>query len=132
MLSPILFPLQRLAAGRRGVAPLLGRPAPLPQLTWYVLSGITRDSAGVILPTATVLLHRTSTRALVAETVSDAVGAYSFAVLDAGPFYVVAFDAQDTWDDITETLDNELGTLDAIAQASGVTANYLPALRVLP
>lgn len=102
----------------------------VPPAPWklYTLSGITRDSTGAILPTATVLLYRTSTRAFVAESTSDEVGAYSFTQLDAGPFYVVAFDAGDTWDLTTETLDSELGTLDAVTQTSGVTANYLVAV----
>ena len=57
------------------------------------LTGISRDSAGVALGGCTVLLFRTQDRTLVAETVSDGAGNYSFSVMKGGPFFLVEYKA---------------------------------------
>lgn len=96
----------------------------------YMLAYVTRDSVGAILPAATVKVFRaTSPYLFMGEQVSDSGGNYSFAFLEPGPFFVASWKALDTWDDETETLDNEMGTLDEVLQSAGVTVDYLIAVR---
>lgn len=57
------------------------------------ISGITKDSAGTAIGYCVVQLFRTVDDAIIAETVSDAAGAYSFVPGVTGPFYVVAYKA---------------------------------------
>lgn len=60
--------------------------------TSLFISGVTKDSAGASLGGCIVQLFRTSDDAIIAEQTSDATtGAYSFAILVGGPFYVVAY-----------------------------------------
>ena len=56
-----------------------------------IVSGVTRDSSSNPLAGCTVKLYDTPTDALIAQTVSDASGNYSFTVSLYGPFYVVAY-----------------------------------------
>lgn len=60
----------------------------------YVISGVTKDRAGLVLPACTVKLFRTSDDALTATTLSDAsTGAFSFGGLNTVAYYVVAYKA---------------------------------------
>lgn len=59
-----------------------------------VISGTTKDSAGVALGSCTVHLFRTSSDVEVAETVSDATtGAYSLRIASSADHYAVAYKA---------------------------------------
>lgn len=59
-----------------------------------VFSGISRDSTGVVLGNCTVLLFRTSDNVLMAQTTSDALGAWTIDVmLVGGPFFLVEYKA---------------------------------------
>lgn len=57
------------------------------------ITGVTRDSTGVVLAGCTVDLFRTPNDACVASTVSDQSGNYSFANPGSGPFFLVAYKA---------------------------------------
>jgi hypothetical protein len=57
----------------------------------FNLAGITRDSAGAILGNCRVELFITGRDVSIAETVSDAVGAFAFDMPGTGPFYLVAY-----------------------------------------
>ena len=56
----------------------------------FALSGITRDSAGVVLATCKVELFTGGNRS-VAVTVSGADGSFSFSNPGSGPFFLVAY-----------------------------------------
>jgi hypothetical protein len=49
-----------------------------------VLSGTSKDNAGVALGNCTVLVFRTSDKSYIGSTVSDASGAYAFALPTGG------------------------------------------------
>ena len=58
----------------------------------WVVSGITRDKDGVALGSCTVHLFQTQGDLELAETISDAVGAFSFSLSgNANPCYLVAY-----------------------------------------
>lgn len=58
------------------------------------LSGVTRDSAGAILGSCVVQLFRTEDDSYQGQTFSDATtGAFTFQILEGGPFYIVAYKA---------------------------------------
>ena len=46
----------------------------------YTIDGYTKDSAGAIIPSASVFLFRTDTKAYVSATTSDLGGYYTFTV----------------------------------------------------
>jgi hypothetical protein len=58
----------------------------------WVISGITKDSAGTPLPSCVVQLFNTNNDSFIGEVVSDSVGAYAF-TLDGNvnPKYAVAY-----------------------------------------
>lgn len=56
----------------------------------YVISGVTRDATGAVLPGVVVKLFDTGTDTKVAEVVSGGAGAYQFTNPGSGPFYAVA------------------------------------------
>ena len=58
-------------------------------LSAYTITGITRDANGTPLGNCTVWLFRTSDKAFIAETTSDASGNYSFSVSDNTTQYFV-------------------------------------------
>lgn len=67
-------------------------PGFVPSESQYVLSGVTRDSAGAILGSCTVEMFETATDLRLATTTSDAVtGAYSFTVANPAVVYLVAY-----------------------------------------
>lgn len=68
---------------------------PSVQPTRYEINGITKDSAGAVLPTCVVDIFETATDTLVASVISNAEGRYSAAVSGkAGlTFYAVAYKA---------------------------------------
>jgi hypothetical protein len=72
----------------------------------FLISGVTRDAAGNALASCTVKLYRTDSDLMVASTVSDGSGAYSFQVPDATQFYAVAFKAGSP--DVTGATDNPI------------------------
>lgn len=55
------------------------------------MSGVTRDAAGAALGTCQVLIFRTESKELIAETTSDASGIWSLSILKGGPFFIVAY-----------------------------------------
>lgn len=57
------------------------------------LSGTSRDSAGATLGLCQVLVFRTEDKSFVAETTSDASGAWSIDLLVGGPFFLVEYKA---------------------------------------
>jgi hypothetical protein len=58
----------------------------------YRITGVTRNSAGVILGSCTVLLYKTSDHSYVTSMTSDAdTGEYSFALDNSAEYFVVAF-----------------------------------------
>lgn len=91
-------------SGGRGVPGILGVPA-LDRMqrsafrsqhlnaTSLYISGVTKDSTGTPLGNCAVALFQAGSNALVASTISDTAGNYSFAVLVAGPFFAVAYKA---------------------------------------
>jgi len=56
-----------------------------------MLSGTSRDSAGVALGNCQVLIFRTADKSFVAETTSDANGAWSVEMMKGGPFFLVEY-----------------------------------------
>lgn len=97
---PILFPLDRQhvnlgSAQRLGVGPSLEGFIPLPGVQ-YVISGVTKDSAGAILGSCNVQLFETLTDRYISDTTSDATtGAYSFTNVSpmSRTYYIVAYKA---------------------------------------
>lgn len=60
----------------------------------WTIGGITKDSTGAVLPLCQVLLFVTKTKAFVAETQSDDVGAYLFTTDGSGEqYFVVSYKA---------------------------------------
>jgi len=60
--------------------------------SFYHITGVTRNSAGVILGSCTVLLYKTSDHSYVTSMTSDAdTGEYSFALDNSTEYFVVAF-----------------------------------------
>ena len=57
------------------------------------ISGVSRDSAGAVLGNCQVLVFRTESRSLVAETTSDGSGNWSLTVNVGGPFFLVEYKA---------------------------------------
>lgn len=57
----------------------------------YTVSGVTKDSAGGVLPNCQVDLFLTASDMPLATTVSDGVGAFAFFNPGSGPFYMVAY-----------------------------------------
>ena len=57
----------------------------------FRLSGVTRNSAGVVLASCRVALCLTATNAVVATTFSDGAGAFAFDMPGTGPFYLIAY-----------------------------------------
>jgi len=95
--QPILFRLFGVhlnTAGtgirKRGVAPNFCGGRLLPAVR-RILSGLSKDSAGAILGNCQVLVFRTESKVLVAETISDAAGAWSVGVPDVGPYFLVEY-----------------------------------------
>lgn len=96
---PILFALDRQHVNpnqfKLGVGPSLDGFTPLPGVR-YVISGVTRDSAGVILGSCNVQLFETITDLYISDTTSDATtGAYSFTNVSpmSRQYYIVAYKA---------------------------------------
>ncbi len=89
---PILFKLHgpNLHGGfrRLGIPGFMYGKVPPATGSKLIISGISRDSAGAVLVSATVKLFRTDTDAFVESTVSDAVtGAFTFNVVGPGQYY---------------------------------------------
>jgi len=63
----------------------------------YTISGITRDHLGVVLPSCTCHLFRTSDNVYIGQMISDAVtGAYSFSVSsNVVQYFIVAYHASE-------------------------------------
>lgn len=59
----------------------------------YTVSGVTRDSTGATLAGCTISLFNANSSVLMATTVSDGAGAYSFAVGLNQPVFLVAYKA---------------------------------------
>lgn len=57
----------------------------------FSITGVTRDSAGTVLPTCRVELFITAGDQTQAETTSDASGNFRFDMPGTGPFYLVAY-----------------------------------------
>ena len=68
------------------------RSPPLSTSSVYI-AGVTRDSAGVVIASATVQLFRTFDDSFQGEMVSDGSGAFSILAPGSGPFYLVAYKA---------------------------------------
>lgn len=79
------------------VAPVPGRyfglPIPPHVERNYIISGLTQDTNGSPLGNSVVKLFLTATDTLVAQTVSDALGNYSFVVDKALRYYAVSYKA---------------------------------------
>lgn len=76
---------------RRGVGPSFQGMIPLPA-KYYVIAGITKDSAGAALPACTVDLFRTADDSKADSVVSDGSGAFEFrAPAPAQNYYLVAY-----------------------------------------
>jgi len=74
-------------------APVFRSVIPFPPRA-FVISGITKNSSGVALPSCSVALYRTAGDVFIDRVTSDGSGAYSFST--AGPseaYYVVAYEA---------------------------------------
>lgn len=56
-----------------------------------ILSGVSRDAAGVALGACQVLIFRTEDKTLVDETISDASGNWSISLMKGGPFFLVEY-----------------------------------------
>lgn len=94
MPQPILFTVAKIRSAQGvpvvwGDLPMPGAPSGLH------ISGITKDSTGVVLGSCTVKLFRTVDDLLMETVTSDAVtGAYSFASVGLSEtYYVVAYKA---------------------------------------
>jgi len=59
----------------------------------FIISGVTKDSTGAVLPACTVDLFRTADDVFVATTTSDGSGNYSFSLAGGGTYYLVAYKA---------------------------------------
>lgn len=57
------------------------------------LSGTSRDSSGAVLGFCTVLVFRTQDNRFIGSTTSDALGAWTFPLLQGGPFFLVEYKA---------------------------------------
>lgn len=58
----------------------------------WVISGVTKDSAGTILPFCTVQLFNTNDDSFISEMISDSVGSFVFSLNgSANPKYAVAY-----------------------------------------
>lgn len=98
--------------GRKGAYKWLGRPrgsalvltgkgmahwrawrSPALAATNPVITGVTRDSAGVALGNCVVQLFRTLDDQIMFESVSDGSGNYTVHAIGSGPFYIVAYKA---------------------------------------
>lgn len=100
-MPPILFPLERISirprfqtGSAKGTPAFLSPGAQLPTPVW-IISGVTKDSAGAVLGSCVVQLFLTATDYFISELISDAAtGAYEFRVgLGTGPYYLVAYKA---------------------------------------
>jgi hypothetical protein len=96
--QPILFRLHgpNLAHNqKKGIPAFLYGRLPLPTGIVLSISGITRDSTGVILGSCAVSLYRTLDNQVMETTTSDpSTGAYSFSTVASGSaYYVVAYKA---------------------------------------
>lgn len=97
-MQPIMFCLNRLRLNlngtglrRGGVPPPIWGTLPLPA-TKLRITGITKDSAGVVLPNCAVTLYRTADDMVFEEVISDANGAFSFSAIGLSEtYYVVAY-----------------------------------------
>lgn len=56
----------------------------------YAITGVTRDASGTPLGSVNVTMYLTGTDAVVARTVSDGSGSFSFPAT-AGPYYLVFY-----------------------------------------
>ena len=71
-----------------------------------IITGVTKDSSGVVLASCIVQLFRTSDDAFQSESVSDSDGRYLLYPIVTGPFYIVAYKAGAT--DVAGTTINTL------------------------
>src|SRR3954469_7696551 len=95
-IAPIVFMLaEARARGGKflGVGPSFQGRVPLPAAR-IVLTGVTKDSSGAALGGCTVRVFRTADNSYIGATVSDAVGAYAFALPTGGAadqYFVVSY-----------------------------------------
>jgi hypothetical protein len=79
---PILFPLQRRAlftnqrSSAKGVGPFVAKK-PMPTQPPIVITGVTRDSAGVALANCALNLFRSDTEQLIQRLTSDGSGNFT-------------------------------------------------------
>lgn len=86
--TTILFLLKKsaLEATEEGVGPFV--PAMLSIIPKYFsITGITKNSAGAVLPFCTVDLYRTSIKTRIDTVVSDANGAFEFRTASADDYH---------------------------------------------
>lgn len=62
-----------------------------------VLSGITHDASGAVLPAATVNVFSSTNNSFVTSGTSNGSGVYSITTPTTGPFFVVTFKAGSTF-----------------------------------
>lgn len=95
-MQTIIFPIAELRNKtplRLGVGPSFQGSLPLPVVR-LIISGVTKDSSGAVLPNCNVTLYRTSDDQVMGKGVSDANGNYSFSSGSLSEqYYVVAYKA---------------------------------------
>lgn len=96
-MNPIMFTLAGVnrnisTGGKKGVPPPMIGYIPLPSIK-LIISGVTKDSTGVILGSCVVSLFRTLDDLKIDYAISDAItGAYSFTTAGQGlTYYIVAY-----------------------------------------
>jgi hypothetical protein len=89
------------------------------------VAGVTRIAAGTALPFCTVHLFRTSDKAYITSTASDANGSYSFPINDLVAYFVVATRYQEYRADSTALLADSAAWTADLMQLDTASLNSL-------